>query len=191
MPLWGKAAAGTQAQKPKYIGTTEGAVYNKMDVYATNEGWAINTKASKNASASPEILVAMGSLGTTLAAPTVTSMRFTASAITGGSRTIAVQITWDERVTVAGTPQVAIANGNQGTGSGRGPHTASYASGSGTNRLTFSVASQTVATDDVLTLGGSNVALNGGTISDTTAGGTSVAALLVLSGLTAVTLTVT
>ena len=32
MPLWGKAAAGTQAQKPKYIGTTEGAVYNKMDV---------------------------------------------------------------------------------------------------------------------------------------------------------------
>ena len=82
MPLWGKAAAGTQAQKPKYIGTTEGAVYNKMDVYATNEGWAINTKASKNASASPEILVAMGGLGTTLAAPTVTSMRFTASAIT-------------------------------------------------------------------------------------------------------------
>ena len=53
------------------------------------------------------------------------------------------------------------------------------------------MASQTVATDDVLTLGGSNVALNGGTISDTTAGGTSVAALLVLSGLTAVTLTVT
>ena len=189
MPLWGKAAAGTQAQKPKYIGTTEGAVYNKMDVYATNEGWAINTKASKNASASPEILVAMGGLGTTLAAPTVTSMRFTASAITGGSRTIAVQITWDERVTVAGTPQVAIANGNQGTGSGRGPHTASYASGSGTNRLTFSVASQTVATDDVLTLGGSNVALNSGTIKDTTDGST--VALLVLSGLTAVTLTVT
>ena len=191
MPLWGKAAAGTQAQKPKYIGTTEGATYNKMDVYGANNGWVINTKASKNASASPEILVAMGGLGTTLAAPTVTSMRFTASAITGGSRTIAVQITWDERVTVAGTPQVAIANGNQGTGSGRGPHTASYASGSGTNRLTFSVASQTVATSDVLTLGGSNVALNSGTISDTTAGGTSVAALLVLSGLTAVTLTVT
>ena len=191
MPLWGKAAAGTQAQKPKWVGTTEGAVYNKQDIYGANNGWVINTKASKNASASPEILVAMGGLGTALAAPTVTSMRFTASAITGGSRTIAVQITWDERVTVAGTPQVAIANGNQGTGSGRGPHTASYASGSGTNRLTFSVASQTVATDDVLTLGGSNVALNGGTISDTTAGGTSVAALLVLSGLTAVTLTVT
>ena len=191
MPLWGKAAAGTQAQKPKLVGTTEGAVYNKQDIYGANNGWVINTKASKNASAAPEILVAMGGLGTTLAAPTVTSMRFTASAITGGSRTIAVQITWDERVTVAGTPQVAIANGNQGTGSGRGPHTASYASGSGTNRLTFSVASQTVATSDVLTLGGSNVSLNSGTISDTTAGGTSVAASLVLSGLTAVTLTVT
>jgi len=189
MPLWGKAAAGTQAQKPKWIGTTDGAVYNKQDVYGTNEGWVINTKASKNSGAAPEILVAMGSLGTTLAAPSVTSMRFTASAITGGSRTVSVQVTWDERVTVTGTPQVAIANGNQGSGSGRGPHTASYASGSGTNRLTFSVASQTVATSDVLTLGGSNVALNSGTIKDTTDGAT--VALLVLSGLTAVTLTVT
>ena len=191
MPLWGKAAAGTQAQKPKYIGTTEGAIYNKQDIYGADNGWVINTKASKNASASPEILVAMGGLGTALAAPSITSMRFTASAITSGSRTISVQITWDERVTVVGSPTVSIANGNQGTGSGRGPHVCVYASGSGTNRLTFTKASETVATSDVLTLGGANVLLAGGTISDTTVGGTTTAALLVLSGLTAVTLTVT
>ncbi len=191
MPLWGKAAAGTQAQKPKYIGTTEGAIYNKQDIYGADNGWVINTKASKNASASPEILVAMGGLGTALAAPSITSMRFTASAITGGSRTISVQITWDERVTVVGSPTVSIANGTQGTGSGRGPHVCVYASGSGTNRLTFTKASETVATSDVLTLGGANVLLAGGTISDTTVGGTTTAALLVLSGLTAVTLTVT
>jgi len=189
MPLWGKAAAGTQAQKPKWVGTTEGAQYNKQDIYGADNGWVINTKASKNASAAPEQLVAMGGLGTSLAAPTVTSMRFTASAITGGSRTISVQITWDERVTVTGSPRVSIANGNQGTGSGRGPHVCVYASGSGTNRLTFTKASETVATSDVLTLGGSNVDLNSGTIKDTTDGST--VALLVLSGLTAETLTIT
>jgi|TARA_B110000263_G_scaffold75624_1_gene66090 hypothetical protein len=189
MPLWGKAAAGTQAQKPKFIGTTEGAVYNKQGVYATNEGWAINTKASKNASASPEILVAMGGLGTTLAAPSITSMRFTAAAITGGSRTVSVQVTYDERVTVTGSPTVSIANGNQGSGSGRGPHVCVYASGSGTNRLTFTKASETVATSDVLTLGGANILLAGGTVKDTTDATT--AALLVLTGMTAVTLTVT
>jgi hypothetical protein len=189
MPLWGKAAAGTQAQKPKYIGTTEGATYNKQDVFATDQGWAINTKASKNASASPEILVAMGGLGTTLAAPSITSMRFTAAAITGGSKAVSVQVTYDERVTVTGAPSVSIANGNEGAGSGRGPHVAVYASGTGTNRLTFSVAAQTVVTGDVLTLGGSNVVLNSGTMKDTTDGTT--VALLVLSGLTAQTLTIT
>jgi len=42
-----------------------------------------------------------------------------------------------------------------------------------------------------LTLGGSNIALAGGTISDTVVGGTTLAASLVLSGLTAVTHTVT
>ena len=99
------------------------------------------------------------------------------------------RVTWDEKVTVAGSPQVVIANGNEGTGSGRGPHTLTYtATGSTANRKRFTVASQTVAEDDVLTLGGSNISLNSGTITDTADGST--AASLVLSGLTAVTLTV-
>ena len=38
MPLWGKAAAGTQAQKPKWVGTTEGVVYNQQDIYGANNG---------------------------------------------------------------------------------------------------------------------------------------------------------
>jgi len=131
----------------------------------------------------------IGGLSTTLAAPTVTKIRIVQSSIAAGSRTITAEITWDEKVTVAGTPQVVIANGNQGSGSGRGPHTLSYtATGSTANRKRFTVASQTVAEDDVLTLGGSNISLNSGTITDTADGST--AASLVLSGLTAVTLTV-
>ena len=43
---------------------------------------------------------------------------------------------------------------------------------------------------DVLTLGGANITLNSGTISDTVRGGTSLAASLVLSGITAVAVTI-
>ena len=43
---------------------------------------------------------------------------------------------------------------------------------------------------DVLTLGGANITLNGGTISDTVRGGTNLAASLVLSVLSAVAVTV-
>ena len=81
--------------------------------------------------------------------------------------------------------------GNQGSGSGRGPYTCVYtATGSTANRKRFILASQTIAEDDVLTLGGANIQLASGTISDTVRGGTAQAASLVLSGLTAVTHTV-
>ena len=67
-------------------------------------------------------------------------------------------------------------------------HTCAYTSGTGTNRLTFQVASQTLATGDVMTIGGANVVLAGGTLKDQ--GGTPADASLVMSGVTAVTHTV-
>ena len=193
MPLWGKSAASA-TNKPKWLPDDENSPYHKDTVYASDKGWvqAPGTAASgsDNVNAHPEVLACIGGLSTTLAAPTVTKIRIVQSSIAAGSRTITAEITWDEKVTVAGTPQVVIANGNQGSGSGRGPHTLSYtATGSTANRKRFTVASQTVAEDDVLTLGGSNISLNSGTITDTADGST--AASLVLSGLTAVTLTVT
>ena len=33
MPLWGKAAAGTQAQKPKWLSTDENSKYKRGDCY--------------------------------------------------------------------------------------------------------------------------------------------------------------
>ena len=205
MPLWGNTH-GAATNKPKFLPADEDSNYNRADCYATQSGWVMQaghpSSGNGNTSADPEVLVASGGLAgatdtTGLRAPTVTSMRFVkgttaATDLTAGSgATIQVEITWDEAVTVAGSPRVSIANGNQGSGSGRGPYLCVYtATGSTANRKRFILASQTIATNDVLTLGGANIALAGGTISDTVRGGTAQAASLVLSGLTAVTHTV-
>ena len=206
MSSWGTAHASA-SNKPKFLPTDENSKYTRADCMATESGWVMRAGTSAtgngNASADHEVLVAIGGLAgatdtTGLRAPTATSMRFvigTASTtdLTAGSsaQTIQVEITWDEGITVAGSPTLAIANGNQGTGSGRGPYTLVYtATGSTANRKRFTLASQTIAANDVLTIGGANIALAGGTISDTVRGGTAQAASLVLSGLTAVTHTV-
>tara|TARA_B100000029_G_scaffold208322_1_gene206142 strand:+ start:644 stop:1225 length:582 start_codon:yes stop_codon:yes gene_type:complete len=192
MPLWG-TTHDSATNKPKWAPTDENSDYSKGDIYATNSGWVqqAGTAASgnDNTDADPEVLVAIGGLagtsGTTgLRAATATSMRFVQSSYAAGSRTITVEVTWDEGVTVTGTPQLVVDNDS------RANHTLSYtATGSTANRKRFTAASQTVGEDDVLTIGGSNVTLNGGTIKDTASG--SVNSSLVLSGLTAVTSTVT
>ena len=200
MPLWGNAHASA-TNKPKFLPADEDSNYNRADCYATQSGWVMQaghpSSGNGNTSADPEVLVASGGLAgatdtTGLRAPTVTSMRFvkgTAAAtdLTAGSssQTVQVEITWDEAVTVAGSPQVVVVNDT------RANHTLTYtATGSTANRKRFTVASQTLGEDDVLTLGGNNITLNSGTISDTVRGGTAQAASLVLSGLTAVTHTV-
>ena len=203
MPLWGTAHAAA-TNKPKWLPTDEDSDYTKADSYATNEGCVMRagTKAqgNDNADADPEILVAIGGLAGTsattgLRTATVTSMRFvkgttattdlTAVNSTGRVR---VEITWDEGVTVTGTPQVVVANGNQSSG-GYGNYTLSYISaGSTANRKLFEATSQNLGNTDVLTLGGANITLNSGTIKDTASG--TVNSSLVLSGISAVAVTI-
>jgi len=206
MSLWGTAHAAAN-NKPKFLTTDEDSDYTKQDCYATQGGWSMRagTKATGNGntSADPEILVAIGDLAgstdtTGLRAPTVTNMRFiwgtgatTDGSAGDGTQRLLVEITWDEAVTVAGSPQIVVDNGDQ-SGGGYGDHTLTYtASGSTANRKRFIATSRGLGNSDVLTIGGTNLALNSGTISDTVRGGTSQAASLVLSGLTAVTHTVT
>ena len=206
MPLWG-TTHDSASNKPKFLTTDEDSDYTRQDSYATQSGWVMQaglaSSGNDNTSATPEVLVAIGGLAgasstTGLKTPTPTSMRFitgstAATDLTAGSssQTLTCEITWDEAVTVAGSPTVALANGNEGAGSGRGAYTLVYtATGSTANRKRFTLASQTIVEDDVLTIGGANIALAGGTISDTVVGGTTLAAVLVLSGLTAVTHTV-
>ena len=203
MALWGKEHASA-TNKPKYLPASEDSDYNRADSYATNQGWVMKagTKATGNgnASADPEILIAIRGLAGTssttgLRAPTVTKMRFIKGTTAATDLTandsgaqVDVEITYDEAVTVTGTPQVVIAN-NDASGGGYGNLTLSYVSARSTaNQLVFSKTSAGIGNTDVLTLGGSNISLNSGTIGDTADGST--AASLVLSGLSAVAVTV-
>ena len=205
MPLWGTAHASA-TNKPKFLPADENSDFNKADAYATQRGWVMQaghvSSGNGNTDADPEILVAIGGLAgadasTGLRAPTVTSMRFvkgttatTDLTASNSAGRIRVEITWDEAVTVAGTPQVVVANSNA-SGGGYGNYTLSYiSSGSTANRKLFEATSQSLGNTDVLTLGGSNISLNSGTISDTVVGGTTLAASLVLSGLSAVAVTI-
>ena len=205
MPLWGTAHASA-TNKPKWLPTDEDSDYTKADSYATNEGWVMRAgtkgQGNDNADADPEVLVAIGGLAGTsattgLRTATVTHMRYVVGTTAttdmpagDGTQRILVEITWDEAVTVAGSPQVVVANGNQ-SGGGYGNHTLTYtATGSTANRKRFVATSRSLGNTDVLTLGGANITLNSGTISDTVRGGTNLAASLVLSGLSAVAVTV-
>jgi hypothetical protein len=205
MPLWGTAHAAA-TNKPKFLTTDEDSDYTRQDSYATQGGWAMRagtkSQGNDNTSADPEILVAIGDLAgstdtTGLRAPTVTHMRFikgtTATTdLTAADSTarILVEITWDEAVTVVGSPTVVVANSNA-SGGGFGNYTLVYtATGSTANRKRFTLTSQSLGNTDVLTLGGADIQLAGGTISDTVRGGTSLAASRVLSGLTAVAVTI-
>ena len=203
MPLWG-TSPDVATNRPKWCPTDENSEFNRGDVYATQSGWVrkAGTAASgnDNADAQEEVLVAIGGLagadGTVgLKAPTPVAVRFvTTSHTNGSSKTMTVEITYDEGVTVAGSPQIVIANGNQST-DGDGNATLTYtATGSTDNQIRFTATNLTFSTNDVYTLGGgsqANISLNGGTISDTVVGGTTLAASLVLTGITAETITVT
>ena len=205
MPLWGNAHASA-TNKPKFLPADEDSNYNRADCYATQSGWVMQaghpSSGNGNTSADPEVLVASGGLAgatdtTGLRAPTVTSMRFVKGTTANTDLTavdstgrVMVEITWDEEVTVVGSPQVVVAN-NNASGGGFGNYTLTYtATGSTANRKRFEATSQSLGNTDVLTLGGSNITLNSGTISDTAVGGTTLAASLVLSGLSAVAVTI-
>lgn len=203
MSLWGKEHAAA-TNKPKFLPVDENSDYNRADSYATNNGWVMKAgtpaTGNDNPNATPEVLIAIRGLAGTssttgLRAPTVTKMRFvkgttaTTDLTAGdGTQRILVEITYDEKVTVAGSPQLVVAN-NNASGGGYGNHTLTYtATGSTANQIRFEKTSVGLGNTDVLTIGGSNISLNGGTITDTADGST--AASLVLSGLSAVAVTV-
>ncbi len=200
MPLWG-TTHDAATNKPKFLPASEDSKYNRADAYATQAGWVMEaghpSSGCGNTSATPEVLVAIGGLAgatdtTGLRAPTITSARFVTSTHAAGTPTITVEVTWDEAVTVAGTPQLTLVNGNEGASSGRTCVLSYTGTGSSANRKRFTAA-PTSAEDDVITLGGgsqANIALNSGTLSDTVRGGTSQAASRVLTGLTAQTITI-
>ena len=171
MPLWG--ATDADESKPKHLTTAQ-----KKEVYATDKGWTIEAGSTMtgngNTSATPEVLVAIGSLTTAIGSADITEIEWiTTEADKSDGFTLSARVRFNEAVDVdtgSGTPYLAVTNGNQGSGSGRGPHNLAYASGTGTNELVFSlaIAAGNAATnaDDVLVFGANAMNLNSGTIKD-------------------------
>lgn len=169
MPLWGNSDA--VEAKPKHFTDAE-----KLNVYATEQGWVKKTTGTggRAGRTQEEVIVAIGGLSASLNLADITAIDWNISAFDksdGG--TLSATVTFNEEVEVAtdgGTPHLAVTNGNQGTGSGRGPHNLLYVSGSGTNRLTFelAIAAANAATNasDVLSIGANCLALNSGTINE-------------------------
>ena len=184
MPLWG--ATDSDESKPKNLTTAQ-----KKQVFANASGWVLEAgsalSGNDNTDADPEVLVAIGELSTSIGAADITEVEMvTTTADKSDGFTISVRVRYNEAVdvvTTGGTPTLAVTNGNEGSGTGRGPHSLSYASGTGTNELIFSlaIAAANAATnaDDVLTVGAQSIALNSGTIKD--AAGTASDASLVIS----------
>jgi hypothetical protein len=171
MSLWG--ATDSDESKPKNLTTAE-----KKLVFANSSGWVLEAGSSlsgnDNTSATPEVLVAIGELTTSIGAADITEIEWiTTTADKSAGFSLSVRARFNEAVDVdtsGGTPYLAVTNGNQGTGSGRGPHNLPYASGTGTNELVFTlaIAAANAATnaDDVLSIGANAMNLNSGTIKD-------------------------
>ena len=195
MPLWGNTDA--DESKPKWLTTAQ-----KKEVYANAEGWVVEAGSvmtgNDNTNADPEILVAIGGLATNIGAADVTEVEWiTTTADKSAGFTLSVRVRYNEAVTVTGSPTIAVTNGNQGSGSGRGPHTLVYASGTGSNELVFSlaIAAANAATNagDILSIGAQSIAKPGGATIKDTADGTTDSAVAISGalGTAAGTITVT
>ena len=195
MALWGITDA--DEAKPKWLTTAQ-----KKEVFANNSGWVVEAGSTQtgndNTDAQPEVLCCVGDLATGIGAADVTEVEWiTTTADKSDGFTLSVRVRYNEAVTVTGSPTLAVTNGNEGSGTGRGPHTLVYASGSTTNELVFSlaIAAANAATnaDDVLSIGAQNILKPGGATIKDTADGTTDAAVAIsgAQGTAAGTLTVT
>ena len=160
MALWGHTS-GTES-KPNWLSEAD-----KTNTSAKPHGWEL--KKIVGSRTLTEVLVAWSSSGltTALGAADITDIDWVSTAwdVSAGG-TLSAKVVFNEAVDVTGIPQLSVAN----NGSGRGPHVLSYASGTGSNELTFTlaIAAANAATNagDVLSIGANAVALNGGTIKD-------------------------
>ena len=178
MALWG--ATDADEAKPKHLTTAQ-----KTEVYANSGGWVVEAGSSQtgngNASADPEILVAIRGLSTSIGAADVTEVEWiTTSADKSDGFTLSVRVRYNEAVTVTGSPTLVVTNDTNAN------HTLVYASGSTTNELVFSlaIAAGNAATDadDVLTVGAQNILKPGGATMKDTAGTASDSAVAISAG---------
>jgi|TARA_B110000259_G_scaffold166341_1_gene193799 hypothetical protein len=169
MSLWGSSSS--DESKPKNLTTAD-----KAEVYANESGWVVRAGSkltgNGNTSATPEVLVTIGGLGTALAAASISSTQFDISEFdVSAGGTLSATVNYNEQVTVVGSPTIVVTNSQAGGGSAA---TLTLTKSAATaNSITFTLvvgaAGSTISADDVLSIGAQNVALAGGTIKDTAA----------------------
>ncbi len=190
MALWGVSDA--DEAKPKWLSDTD-----KSNTFASAAGWVLRkTVGSRTLE---EVLVAVGSstgLATDIGQADISAIDWVSTTFdksAGG--TLSATVSYNEAVTVTGSPTLSVTNGNEGSGSGRGPHVLVYASGSTTNQLTFELAigaaNNATNANDVLSFGANAVSHAGGsTIVDTVGGGNATITSAAGIGTSAGTITV-
>ena len=146
--LWG-VKAGQSEMKPNWLTDAQ-----KENTFATNAGWVLRHKFGVE-----ETLVAVANLKSKLGAASITEVKFGTGTFTEAT-TKTVRVTYNEKVTVTGSPTLVVTN------SAAGPITATYTSTVGQgNVLVFSF---TVPADPAtLSIAAQNIALAGGTITET------------------------
>ena len=193
MSNWG--ATDSDESKPKWLTADQ-----KEDVFANASGWVVKAGSTMTGNgrtgADPEVLVALGSLATSLGQATIDSVDFNLTSFdvsAGGD--IKVDVHYNEQVTVAGgSPLMVVTNGQQGSGSAANfTLTMDGTLPVNSDKLTFSVsvgaAAGTVAAGDVLSIGAQTVDLNGGTMVDTIGGGNAERAISAAQGTAGGTIT--
>jgi len=158
MALWGHTS-GTES-KPNWLSDAD-----KTNTSAKPHGWELKKVVGSRTLTETLVAWSSSALTTALGAADITDIDWNITAFDkseGG--TLSVKAIFNEAVDVTGTPQLTVVNDQ------RANHVLSYASGTGTNELTFTlvIGAANAATNagDVLSIGANAVALNGGTIKD-------------------------
>jgi hypothetical protein len=161
MASWG--ATDANESKPSFLTTAE-----KRTAYATTKGWVVPAGGNDNASADAEVLIAIGGLSsaTKLNIADISSVNWGMSMFSkAAGGTLKCVVNFNEQVDVVGTPQLTLTNDTPARN-----QVLDFASGTGTNRLTFTkvIAADNAATDvaDILSLGANALSLNGGTVKE-------------------------
>ena len=193
MGLWG--ASTSDESKPKNLTAAE-----KKDVFANASGWVRQAgtadNGNDNTSATPEVLVAIGDLSTSLGAATIDAVNFAVGQTVSGAggSSIVVEVHYNEQVTVSSQPALMVVSNDQ-TGSGGSSSITLTMDGtlpvtSDTLQFSATATNAAVNASDVLSIGAQNVNLNGGTIKDAGTTTDSAVAISAAQGTAAGTITV-
>ena len=195
MSGWG--ATDSDESKPKWLTADQ-----KEDVFANSSGWVVKAGSTMtgngNTSATPEVLVALGSLATSLGQATIDAVDWESTAfdVSDGGQII-VNVHYNEEITVAGaSPLMYVANNQAGGGSASSVTLTMDGSLPFTGeKLTFSTTigagGSTIVADDVLSFAAQSIDLNGSTMVDAIGGGNAERAISAAQATAGGTLTAT